>query len=218
MAHLRIAGFSHGVGKACQKALEQIRQADAQGIVLDLRNDPGGVLDEAVQCTSQFLKSGNVLMQKDGEGKTAPVPVRPGGVATDMPLVVLINRGTASASEVMVGALQDAKRAPIVGETSFGTGTVLAQFPLSDGSALLIAVREWLTPNGNTIWHKGIVPDVSISASQDFVPTVPEEEKNMSGAQLQATGDEALLRAVEILSEDSAHQNPTVLKQKAGSR
>ncbi len=90
-----------------------------------------------------------------------------------MPLVVLVNVGSASAAEVVAGALHDAHRALLVGETTFGTGTVLKEFPLSDGSALLLAVEEWLTPAGHTIWHRGIIPDVEVSLPQTASPLLP---------------------------------------------
>ena len=152
---IRIAEFSTGVTRDLKKALQRLEADHVQGIILDLRNNPGGVLDEAIGVASQFLPSGNVLLTRNAQGTTKPEKVIPGGLATRMPLVVLINGGTASASEIVAGAIQDAHRAPLIGEKTFGTGTVLAQFPLPDGSALLLATEEWLTPAGRTIWHKG---------------------------------------------------------------
>ena len=126
--------------------------------------------------------------------------VKSKGVATDLPMVVLINAGTASAAEITSGALQDAHRATLVGETTFGTGTVLEQFHLSDGSALLLATEEWLTPAGRVIWHKGIAPDVSVSLPADTAPLLPEAEQGMTPDQLRASGDAQLLRAMDVLS------------------
>ena len=91
--------------------------------------------------------------------------VSPDGVATDLPVVVVVDGTTASSSEIVSGALQDAGRAKIVGETTFGTGTVLGEFTLSDGSALRIGTVEWLTPDGRRIWHEGIAPDVPVDAA-----------------------------------------------------
>jgi carboxyl-terminal processing protease len=96
--------------------------------------------------------------------------------------------------------LKNARRATLVGETTFGTGTVLSQFPLSDGSALLLAVKEWLTPNGSAIWHKGIAPDIAVALAPGVNPSVPETERDMTAAALQATHDEQLLRALSLLS------------------
>ncbi len=113
LAHVRIAAFSSGATDDLKKALQEAKAQGATGIVLDLRNDPGGLLSEAVSVASQFLPSGNVMLEKDAQGNTKPLPVEKGGVATDIPMVVLINNGTASAAEIVSGALQDAKRAAL---------------------------------------------------------------------------------------------------------
>lgn len=209
MAHVRIAVFSDGVTESLKGALAQIQQqGGATGLILDLRNNPGGLLKEAVGTASQFLESGNVLLEKDALGQARPVLVEPGGIALDTPMVVLINGGSASAAEIVAGALQDAGRAKLVGETTFGTGTVLTEFPLSDGSALLLAVQEWLTPNGRVIWHQGISPDIVVSLTPDATPLYPEAERDMTQAQLAASGDEQLLRALEVLTAAADEQAP----------
>jgi carboxyl-terminal processing protease len=200
IAHLRIAAFSQGVSKDLQKALTEIKAQGMTGIILDLRSDPGGLLDEVINVASEFLKSGDVLLEKDAQGKITPVPVQPESVVTGLPMVVLINGGTASAAEILAGALQDAHRATLEGETTFGTGTVLSQFRLSDGSALLLATQEWLTPAGRVIWHHGISPDVTSSLGINASPLLPEGESGMTAAQLQASGDTQLLRALDLLT------------------
>ena len=201
IAHLRIAAFSNGVSDDLKKALDQIKNRQATGLILDLRNDPGGLLDEAVGVTSQFLSSGNVLQEKDANGAIKAVPVKSGGTALDIPLVVLINQGTASAAEIVAGALQDADRAKLVGETTFGTGTVLSQFTLPDGSAILLATQEWLTPKGRLIWHQGITPDVRVALNADAIPLNPEQEQEMTNLQLSASGDNQLLEAINRLEK-----------------
>jgi len=203
IADVRIAAFSQGVSGDLEKVLAEVQQQKMTGIILDLRNNPGGLLDEAVGVASQFLKNGNVLLEKDAQGKTTPVAVQPHGPVTDLPMVVLINGGTASAAEIVVGALQDAHRATVLGETTFGTGTVLSQFGLSDGSALLLATEEWLTPSGRVIWHHGIAPDVVVALPKDAIPLLPEAERGMAAAQLRASGDVQLLRALDLLSQPS---------------
>jgi carboxyl-terminal processing protease len=200
VAHLRIVAFSQGVTDDLKQALGEIQQQGLTGIVLDLRSNPGGVLDEAVGVASQFLGGGNVLLEQDALGKTTEVPVEKGGLALDTPLVVLVNAGTASAAEIVSGALQDAGRAKLVGETTFGTGTVLNEFSLSDGSALLLATEEWLTPNGRLIWHQGIAPDEAVSLPTDIAPLLPEAESGMTTEQLQSSSDAQLLRAVGLLT------------------
>ncbi len=201
LAHLRIAAFSQGVAGKLGVALTQIQAAGLRGVVLDLRDDPGGILLEAVGAISQLLHHGNAVLVRDARGHTVAVPVLKGGVRFELPLVVLINRGSASAAEIMAGALRDAGRARLVGETTFGTGTVLQAFPLSDGSRLLLAVQEWLTPKGHVIWHKGIKPDVTVALGAEASPLLPEAERGMSQTALKKSEDAQLLRAITVLGE-----------------
>lgn len=203
LAHLRIAMFSEGETGDLRKALLEIQKEKLSGIVLDLRNNPGGVLDEAVGTASQFLESGNVLWEKDASGTIVPVPVRGGGVATNIPLVVLINGGSASDSEIVAGALRDAHRATLIGETTFGTGTVLSDFVLSDGSSLMLAVQEWLTPDKRSFWHKGIEPDVKIRLGPESSPLLPNGERDMTEVQLHSSSDAQVLKAIEVLTSQS---------------
>jgi carboxyl-terminal processing protease len=200
IAHVRIASFSRGTSSQLGQALDAMAEAGATGLVLDLRNDPGGLLDEAVAVASRFLASGNVLQEKDAQGRMQGVPTQRVPQTCSLPMVVLVNAGTASAAEIVSGALQDAGRAALVGETTFGTGTVLKQFPLADGSALRVAVEEWLTPRGRTIWHKGITPDVVVPMPPNVPPLVPEQEATMSVEQLRAFQDEQLLKGLELLA------------------
>ena len=142
IVHLKISSFSEGTAIQLENALAAIKGANAAGIILDLRDNPGGILNEAVAVASSFMKSGNVLLVKDADGTTRPISVISSTAVTDLPMVVLINQGTASAAEIVAGALHDARASQAVGETTFGTGTVLNQFSLSDGSALLLAIEE----------------------------------------------------------------------------
>jgi carboxyl-terminal processing protease len=205
LAHLRLAAFSAGVTQDLRQALVEVQQAQLSGLILDLRNNPGGLLDEAVKSASQFLSSGDVVLTKDVDGQITPLPVEAGGAAPELPLVVLINGGTASGAEVMAGALQDAGRGALVGETTFGTGTVLQQFQLADGSALMLATEEWLTPKGRQIWHKGLSPDVAIALDVGKSILLPEDEQGLTAAQLQDSGDAQLLRAIELLATVTGH-------------
>jgi carboxyl-terminal processing protease len=200
VAHVRIIAFSQGVTDDLVKALTDIKNQGLTGVILDLRNNPGGLLSEAVGTASLFLTSGNVLLEKNAQGKITPTPVESGGVAPNIPLEVLINEGTASASEIVSGALQDAKRAELVGETTFGTGTVLNAFSLADGSELLLATEEWLTPDGHTIWHNGLTPNVVVALPQGASPLFPAGEQNMTASQLQDSQDTQLLKALQLLT------------------
>ncbi|MDO8473821.1 MAG: S41 family peptidase [Dehalococcoidia bacterium] len=199
-AHVRISSFSQGVSADLAKALLAAKEQGATGYVLDLRDNPGGLLDESVNTASVFLKSGNVLLEKDVTGKTVPVPVVSDKFVTDAPMVVLISQGTASAAEIVAGALQDNNRAKIVGVTTFGTGTVLENFSLADGSALLLATQEWLTPSGKTIWHTGLVPDVTVTLAADAVVVYPGDEDGMTADQLSKSSDSQLLKALSMLN------------------
>ena len=200
VAHLRVALFAEGVARDFRGALLEIQRQGMNSVILDLRNDPGGVVEEAVEVASEFLSGGNVFLSKNAEGKITPEPVKPGGVATKMAVVVLINGGSASASEIVAGALRDAHRASLVGQTTFGTGTVLDQFQLSDGSALMLAVGEWLTPGGRSFWHRGLKPDIEVALPANTVALLPAHETDLTAATLQASRDEQLLRALSLLA------------------
>jgi carboxyl-terminal processing protease len=201
VAHLRIVQFSKGSTDDLKKALQEIKQQNMTGVILDLRNNPGGLVDEAVGVTSQFLSEGVVFIEKDAAGKEKKIPVVKGGTGTKIPLVVLVNRGSASASEITSGAIQDAGRGIVVGETTFGTGTVLTSFTISDGSVLTLAIREWMTPKGRVIWHKGLVPDEEVKLDLNVQPLTPEGERTMTAADLKASTDKQLLRAIELLQK-----------------
>jgi carboxyl-terminal processing protease len=199
LAHLRIAAYSRGVSDDLARALMEIRQQGMAGIVLDVRNNPGGLLDEAVGVVSQFLKTGTVLKTRDAQGRITTIAVKPGKPVTDLPVAVLINQGTASAAEITAGALRDAGRGRLLGERTFGTGTVLNQFGLEDGSALLMATQEWLTPSGDSIWHQGIAPDIGVELPAEATPLTPETSQGMTESGLRDSRDAQLLKAIELL-------------------
>jgi carboxyl-terminal processing protease len=201
IAHLRLASFSVNTTDQLDKALVAIKAQGATSIILDLRDNPGGLLDQAVGVASRFLDSGNVLLEKDMSGKITSIPVDSGVTVTKLPMVVLINEGTASAAEIVSGALQDAGRAKLIGETTFGTGTVLVSYKLSDGSELVLAIQEWLTPAGKTIWHTGLTPDTVVALASSVNPLIPQTEiaNKMTMDQIKASGDQQLLDAMGML-------------------
>jgi C-terminal peptidase (prc) len=199
IADVRLSGFSDGVTKQLTSELQVMQVQGATGIILDMRNNPGGLLNESVGVASQFLASGSVLEEKDAQGRISSISVKPGGVATSIPMVVLINNNPASAAEIVAGALQDAKRAKLVGDTTFGTGTVLNEFPLPDGSAMFLATQEWLTPNGRVIWHVGITPDLKVSMAVDITPLVPDALQSLSLSQIQSSSDAQFVAALKLL-------------------
>ena len=199
VAMIRLSQFSADATDELQKAIREAKADGATALIFDIRSNPGGLLQQAISVTSQFLKSGNVLQQEDAEGHREVYPVERGGIATDIPMVVLINRGTASSSEIFAGAMQDHNRAQLVGETTFGTGTVLETFPLDDGSALLLGTSQWLTADGRLIRKQGIKPDVEVKEPIGTELIYPAMIKNLTVADLLASDDAQVLKALELL-------------------
>jgi carboxyl-terminal processing protease len=200
VALIRLSQFSANANEEMTRALGEAQQAGATALILDLRNNPGGLLDQAIQVTSQFLQDGNVLQQEDARGNRQAYPVKSGGTATDIPLVVLINQGSASSAEIFAGAIQDHERGLLVGETTFGTGTVLQPFDLDDGSGLLLGTSQWLTANGRLIRKQGIEPDVIVELSAGANPLGPSEIETMTITDLLESEDTQLLKALESLN------------------
>lgn len=203
-AHIQIVQFSDGVSGQLKDALLQAKKQGATKIILDLRNNPGGFVNEAVSVASDFIQSGNVFLEQDSKGQRTPVRVSGTTVDAKISLVVLVNKDTASAAEIVSGALKDNKRAIIIGvtgQTTFGTGTVLEQFQLSDGSALLIGVQEWLTPTGQFIRDQGITPNmtVKIDANAPILTPDIESASKMNLQQILNSGDAQLIEAINYL-------------------
>ncbi len=199
VAVIRLDQFATGATKAIQDAITGAKAAGATALILDLRGNPGGYVTEAIGVTSQFVGDGIVYRAIDASGKETDSPVEPGGLATDVPLVVLADGSTASSAEIVTGAIQDAGRGKVVGEKTFGTGTVLGRFDLADGSSLRIGVERWLTRAGRPIWHEGLLPDVTVALAADAQPLGPDELRDMTVAQLAASSDAQLLKALQLL-------------------
>lgn len=169
IAYIRLSGFSEPTSRGLAAALQKIKASNPKGLILDLRNNPGGYLSTSVEVASQFLKEGLVVYEQDAEGRRRDFRVRPGGQAVDIPMVVLVNKGTASASEIVAGAIQDAGRAPLIGEKTFGKGSVQTTHTLSDGSSVHVTVTYWFTPKGRQIQDKGIEPDIEVPLTEEDV-------------------------------------------------
>ena len=199
VALIRLNQFSANLNEELVEAVQSAEAGGATGLVVDVRNNPGGLLVQAIEVTSQFLEAGNVLLQEDADGNRESFPVEPNGVATDIPMVVLINRGSASSSEIFAGAIQDQQRGQVVGETTFGTGTVLRPFELEDGSALLLGTSQWLTPNGRLIRKQGIEPDVIVDMPIGADLLSPLELREATVSSLLESEDVQLLKALELL-------------------
>jgi carboxyl-terminal processing protease len=154
IADLRLIQFSSGAADELRKVRDEAVSQGATGFILDLRSNPGGFVPEAVNTASLFLRDKTVYIRELADGERIPVQTNNDYPASDLPMVVLIDQGTASSSEIVSGAIQSAGRGQLVGETTFGTGTVLLTFNLNDGSAVRIAVERWLTPDGDLIFAK----------------------------------------------------------------
>ena len=172
LAHVQLHFFGENTLEEFGKAMERAERLKARGIILDLRNNPGGRVDTVVDLTSRFLEDGLVLYQMDGRQNRVEYQVIGGNKAPDLPLIVLINEFSASASEIMAGALRDHGRARLVGTTTFGKGSVNIQRPLSDGSGVYYSIARWFTPGGDLIEGEGIEPDIMVElddeSSEDF--------------------------------------------------
>jgi carboxyl-terminal processing protease len=206
-AVIRLESFSTGAAKDLVAAINAARAAGAAGIVLDLRANPGGYVSEAVDVASQFLGSGVVYVSEDRSGKPVPHEVAGGGIATTIPLVVLVDGQTASAAEIVTGAIQDAGRATVVGQTTYGTGTVVLTFPLSDGSAVTIGTERWLTPKGHEIWHEGLTPDQTVALPAGVSLLVPDDFATLGSGGIGASSDtqlQAALRALDVTERAAA--------------
>ena len=162
-AHIRITNFYPNTVEQLKQIIDDTVRNGSEGMILDLRDNPGGTLDAVVDVASQFLKEGIVLYDINGYGRKNEWKVRQGGIATDIPLVVLVNNGSASSSEVLVGALQDHQRATVIGTSTYGKGSVNILRQLSNGGGLYITISHWYTPLGRMIQEKGLKPDIEIT-------------------------------------------------------
>jgi len=186
IAYIALSRFGDKTNDEWLTAVDTVAKAWAnksiRGLVFDLRNNPGGYLDGSVFIASEFIKSGKVVTQTNSDGSKQEYMVDRKGKLTDIPLVILVNKGSASASEIVAGALKDYKRGTLVGETSFGKGSVQSPQELTGGSSLHVTTGKWLLPNGDWIHKKGITPDITVASDS-----------------LEATRDAQLGKAIEVL-------------------
>jgi len=165
---VKINQFGDDTDSLFEQYVNEVVKNKPDGIIIDLRNNPGGYLETSVNLASYFLDGGVVVSEKDRSGQQKEYKVTKKARLKDFKTVVLVNNGSASASEIFAGALQDRKSAEIIGEKSFGKGSVQELIELSDGSAVKITVAKWLTPNGRAINGDGITPDIVLTASEDI--------------------------------------------------
>jgi carboxyl-terminal processing protease len=163
IGYISLAQFIENVGTDVEKAVADLKEQGAQGIILDLRNNPGGLLDEAVNVSSVFLNEGVIVSVRQKDETERILEVNKNIEAdTEIPLIILTNKGSASASEIVAGAIQDYNRGKLMGTTTFGKGVVQSVVPLKDGSAVSLTTARYYTPNGNYIHEKGIAPNTEV--------------------------------------------------------
>lgn len=168
IGYLRLTQFGENVYPDVKKAMEDLQKNNMKALVFDLRSNPGGALDQAIKISSMFLKEGRVVSVKSKEG-AEQVSNREGKYYGDFPLVILINGGSASASEIVAGAIKDNKRGILVGEKSFGKGSVQTLIPLPDGDGMKLTIAKYYTPSGISIHGKGIEPDVVVEEKEGYM-------------------------------------------------
>lgn len=169
IAYLKINQFIEDTSLASQKTAGDILTKKPKGIILDLRNNPGGYLDAAVDVASLFIKDGIIAYEQERDGKKEDLKATGNAKLAGIPLVVLVNSGSASGSEIVAGAIQDRKRGLLIGEKTFGKGTVQTFETLKDGSTLRLTVAKWLTPNGRTIHEQGLPADIEVKMTDDDI-------------------------------------------------
>jgi carboxyl-terminal processing protease len=191
VGYVRVSGFSNDAAADVEAALRDAGAKGQQKLVLDLRGNPGGFVEAARDIASQFIASGPVYWQEDAGGNQVETDAKPGGLATDpaIKLMVLVDGGSASASEIVAGALQDTGRGTLVGEQTFGKGTVQQWTSLEgDNGGFRLTIAKWLTPDKRWIHHVGLTPDVVVEVPTD----TPADQ------------DPVLDKALELLGESAA--------------
>lgn len=183
LAYIRLNRFADNSGDEMEKTLQTVLGQNPAGLILDLRQNPGGGLTAVVDIGDQFLASGNILIEEFGDGSQTPYVAGADGLAQEIPLVILIDEGSASASEVLAGAIQDLDRGELIGATSFGKGTIQNWIPLGNGGGLRLTIAKWLTPNGRWVHETGVTPDQEVELSPEVLLGSPED------TQLQAAVD-----------------------------
>ncbi len=185
IAYVQLINFGDKTHQDLKKILRELLKEKPVGLILDLRNNGGGYLNTAIDVTSEFVKQSPIMYEEFGDGERITYKAKPNGLATDIPLVVLINEGTASASEITAGAIQDYKRGILVGKTSYGKGSVQNWVTLqNDQGAIRVTIARWLTPNERQINELGLTPDIEIEITEEDI---------------EAERDTQLEKAIEIL-------------------
>jgi carboxyl-terminal processing protease len=187
LAYVRLTQFGENSDEELEALLTNLTTQNPEGLILDLRRNPGGSLETAVNIADQFLPEGVILHERFGNGRQTVFDSSDYGLADDLPLVLLIDEGSASASEVLAGAIQDRERGVLIGQTSFGKGTVQSWQELSNGGGVRITTARWLTPDDNWIHEAGVTPDYFIPAAE-----AGEEDAQLEAAVSFLLGEEII--------------------------
>lgn len=207
IAYIQLIQFSGPSSEQIEAALRQAQQQGAQAVILDLRNNPGGLVTELVEIASLFLPADSVvLLEEDRSGQRTPYTTSGEGLATEIPLVVLVNQNSASAGEILAGSLRDNNRATVIGVPTFGTATVLQPFNLDDGAQVRIGTSQWLTPSGEEVRGVGITPDELVALPPGATGLTPAEAADLSQQELLASDDTQLARAFELAYDLAAQR------------
>tara|TARA_Y100001935_G_scaffold254818_2_gene265180 strand:- start:374 stop:1105 length:732 start_codon:yes stop_codon:yes gene_type:complete len=212
VGYLRITSFSSQASDEVRKAIEKFKEevgGKLKGVIIDLRNNPGGLLDQAVKISDMFLEQGEIVSTRSRLAKdTSRFNARKGDLTDGLPLVVLINGGSASASEIVAGALQDHKRAILLGTKSFGKGSVQTIVPLSSQGAMRLTTARYFTPSGRSIQAVGIEPDIVVElANVEVVASRPRtREADLRGA-LENSTDNPSQGIVNTTKEEKSTDN-----------
>jgi carboxyl-terminal processing protease len=202
VGYVRLTQFQESTGKDLLRSLKALREQKIQSLVLDLRNNPGGLLTAAVEVSEQFVASGKLIVSIKGrDGRKDDYVSRAKETPDDFPMIVLVNEGSASASEIVAGALQDWGRAVVIGATTFGKGSVQTILPLADGSGLRLTTAKYYTPKGRSIQTTGITPDIVVKPQQ---PPVVAKAGDKDAEAKAAKGKDAVAAPTAKAAEDKA--------------
>lgn len=201
VGYIRLKQFSANAGKEMQQALKNLENKQVAGYVLDLRNNPGGLLFSSVEIARMWMNNGTIVSTKDRQGEVERETAN-GRALTNKPLVVLVDKGSASASEILSGALQDNKRAVLVGSQTFGKGLVQSVRPLDDGSGLAVTIAKYYTPNNRDINKRGIEPDVKVELTDAQRQALWLKERDKIGT----LADPQFAKAAEVLGKEIAQR------------
>jgi carboxyl-terminal processing protease len=167
IAYVKLSTFNQNAGQLVQQAVADALKREPAALIFDLRGNTGGLLREAIKVTNVFIDNSTVLLERFNDGRLETYETTTSAVTKDLPMLVLVNEGSASASEIVAGALQDTQRAQLLGVTTYGKGSVQLPHTLSDGSIMRVTIAHWFTPNDRTIDGTGLAPDVVVELTED---------------------------------------------------